>query len=124
MCSICLENINQESYDKFKCNQCNNTFHFSCILNLKKNICPLCRSKIKYKQTYNNYTFNNMNSSNKYNIDYYIYKWNDKKCISSNHKFKLETLGDWNFDNNYKPIFTFKSMYVQCINCCTSNIIQ
>lgn len=77
---------------------------------------------------YENYIFNNMShldniNENEYNIYFYLDKWNNKKCFYNNHKFKLETLGEWDILNN-DFYFTYKYMYIECLNCNKSKIIN
>ena len=118
-CCICLDTIlNNNTY---KCSHCNNIFHHDCILQLKKNICPLCRNTIIINNnTKYNITFNNMTDNNNFNLNQYIQKWSDKKCLQLNHNFKLETLGDWDFDSEL--IFKFRFMHIECLDC-KKNII-
>lgn len=118
-CIICLEQNCTE--DCFSCDTCKNVFHNSCIVKIKNKLCPICRCSIKKK--YNNYTFNNMDLNRNFDIDYYINKWNNRKCINSNHLFELETLGEWNVNNNtWDLIFEYKYMHIKCVNC-EKNII-
>ena len=114
-CCICLDNI--ENNNNYKCNHCNNNFHYKCILQLKKNICPLCRNSIiiNNNNTKYNITFNNMTDNNNFDLNQYIEKWSDKKCLELNHNFKLETLGDWDYDSEL--IFKFRYMYIECLDC-------
>lgn len=121
ICSICLEYNNEDNYT---CMYCNNSFHNSCVKKMKNNNCPLCRKELQiYSTNYKNVIFNNMNTHNNYDIDNYLNKWNNKKCFSDNHNFKLETLGDWSMiDNEFK--FTYKCMYIECINCNKTKIVN
>ena len=50
-----------------------------------------------------------MTDNNNFNLNQYIQKWSDKKCLQLNHNFKLETLGDWDFDSEL--IFKFRFIY-------------
>ena len=46
ICSICLNEIIEEPKTRYKCSNCSNTFHMSCMnewVNIQE-ICPLCRS--------------------------------------------------------------------------------
>ena len=54
-----------------------------------------------------------MNDDEVYNIDKYIDKWGRKTCLDNNHKFRLETLGDWGLRNGR---LTFKYTYVCIFN--------
>lgn len=122
-CVICLEKLNTFIY---KCHNCNNCFHNECIKKVKKNVCPLCRCSLIIPNNYKyNLIFNNMDETNKiYNIDYFINKWVYKKCLEENHNFILETLGDWNFNNNNNLTFIYKCMYLECTNCKKNMIIN
>ena len=130
ICAICLDENNE---DNFVCNYCNNVFHNTCIKNMNNNYCPLCRKELhNTSYNYKNYIFNNMsnlddntenNNKNKYNINFYLEKWNNKKCFINNHKFKLETLGDWDILNN-DFYFTYKCMYIECLDCKVSKLLN
>ena len=124
-CVICLEKFNTSIY---KCPTCKNCFHNKCIRKLKQNNCPLCRSSIIIpNNSKSNVIFNNMDETNKlYNIDYFTNKWKDKTCLNENHKFILETLGDWisNNNNNNNLTFIYKCMYLECTNCKKNMIIN
>ena len=129
ICAICLDENNKNNEDNFICVHCNNIFHNSCIKKMNNNLCPLCRKELKNTSyNYENYIFNNMSNlynsnENNYNINFYLDKWNNKKCFHNNHKFKLETLGDWDILNN-DFYFTYKCMYIECLNCNKSKIIN
>lgn len=123
-CVICLESINKKADSIIKCGICENIFHKKCIYNLKKKECPLCRTKINlhHSDKYN-VVFNNMNDEDVYNIDKYIDKWGRKTCLDNNHKFNLETLGDWGlFDGRLK--FKYTCMHIQCVDCNISTIMK
>lgn len=123
-CVICLESIDKTIDTFMKCNVCENIFHKKCIYNLKKKECPLCRTKINvnYSNKYNA-IFNNMNDDEVYNIDKYIDKWGRKTCLDNNHKFRLETLGDWGLRNG-RLTFKYTCMHIQCIDCDISTIMK
>ena len=122
ICVICLDSMNNTTYN---CNNCNNNFHIECIKKLKKKQCPLCRNCIiiPYNSDYN-VTFNNMDETDRiYDINLYINKWYDKKCLDNKHHFILETLGDWIMDNNNLK-FKYKCMYLECTVCKKNKIIN
>ena len=123
ICAICLEYNNEDNYT---CMYCNNSFHNSCVKKMKNNNCPLCRKELKiYSTNYKNVIFNNMSTHHNYDIDNYLDKWNNKKCFSDNHNFKLETLCDWTMlDNEFTFTFTYKCMYIKCINCNKTKIVN
>lgn len=123
-CVICLEKVDKNK--NFKCRTCNNIFHTKCIYDLKEKKCPLCREKIKivHKSNYN-VIFNNMNDNDVYDIDKYINKWGRKTCLSNNHKFCLETLGDWGLNSNTTDLkFKYTCMHIQCVDCNISTIMK
>jgi len=121
-CVICLEEV--DKHTNFKCKLCKNIFHTKCIYNLKEKKCPLCREEIKIEiKSKHNCIFNNMNDNDIYDVDKYISKWVRKTCISNNHKFCLETLGDWEMSSN-ELIFKYTCMYIECADCNISTIIK
>lgn len=121
-CVICLEPINE--HKNFKCKECKNIFHAQCIYNLIEKECPLCRTPIKIEvNSKYNCIFNNMNENVIYDVDKYINKWGRKTCLSNNHKFCLETLGDWGIFNR-KLKFKYTCMHVQCVDCNISTIMK
>lgn len=124
-CLICLDQVDE----KFTPYQCNHCFHLECFLKYDKynKICPLCRAKknsnnggINYSE-YENYTFNNLTANRIYNIPYYLKKWKNKNCFDKNHHLKLETCGDWEFNNNDLKL-NFRCMCIECEECKTSTI--
>ena len=91
---------------------------------MKEKKCPLCREKIKIEiKSKHNCIFNNMNDNDIYDVDKYINKLGRKTCISNNHKFCLETLGDWEMSNS-ELIFKYTCMYIECADCNISTIIK
>jgi len=113
-CVICLEDNNKTN--SFKCDNCNNIYHNTCINKLKNNICPLCRVDLKKNNThYTNYNFNNMDSCNYYDIQKYLNKWDNTECFTNAHYFNLETLGNWDMKQDLS--FTYTCMHVECVDC-------
>lgn len=124
-CVICLEPVDKKK--NFKCKTCGNIFHTKCIYNLSEKVCPLCRCKIKIEiNSKYNCIFNNMNENDVYDVDKYINKWGRKTCLENNHKFCLETLGDWSLNNNSINDLKFKytCMHIECVDCGISTIMK
>lgn len=129
-CAICLDDITSEDESTNPYN-CNHIYHKKCIEYLlksnfkKKYNCSLCQSNVKYTYKYTNFVFNNMLEGEKiFNIDDYLKKWKCKECFQNNHKFLIETIGEWNFINISNPTFEFKYMLIQCNNCKIEQFIQ
>ena len=130
-CVICLDEIKDKDKE-YKCYSCDNYFHHDCIVNLKKKACPLCREKIiyfqkdlKYNVSYKNIKFNNLTTRINYDLDKFISKWKNNKCIEYNHCIKLETLGEWVFDGLNKELnLRYTCMYMECENCNISQIVE
>lgn len=129
-CAICLDDItnNNESTSPYNCNH---IYHKKCIEYLlksdlkKKYNCILCQSNVKYTYKYTNFVFNNMLEGIKtFDIDNYLKKWEKKSCLENNHKFIIETLGEWEFTSISNPIFNYKCMLFECKNCKISQIIK
>ena len=128
-CCICLEDINYNEGKEINriitCKGCKNHFHRGCILKSGRAKCPLCRQSIAMETAkYQNYTFNNMDDHNRYlfDIDIYLKKWKNQKCISDNHHFILETLGDWGIHQG-ELSFDYNCMYIKCTQCDCHEII-
>lgn len=125
-CPICLENI-EDSVDNTTPYDCYHTYHINCIKQLNKynlptrNNCLLCMSDIKDFKIIKppiKYVFNNMlDGERNFDIDSYLKKWNDHKCFEKNHKFHIETIGDWNCSKYKELYFTYNSMFIECENC-------
>lgn len=121
-CVICLEPVSNNK--NFKCKKCKNIFHSKCIYNLIEKECPLCRERIKIEvNSKYNCIFNNMNENNIYDVDKYINKWGRKTCLSNNHKFCLETLGDWGMSSRGLT-FKYTCMHIECVDCNISTIMK
>ena len=121
-CVICLEPVDKKK--NFKCKTCENIFHTKCIYNLNEKVCPLCRAEIKIMvESKYNCIFNNMNENNIYDVDKYIDKWGRKTCLSNNHKFCLETLGNWDMTSG-RLQFDYTCMHIQCVDCDISTIMK
>jgi len=121
-CVICLETVDKNK--NFKCSTCKNIFHTKCIYNLIEKECPLCRTEIKIIiNTKYNCIFNNMNQNDIHDIDKYINKWGRKTCVSNNHKFCLETLGNWDMGSRGLE-FKYTCMHIQCVDCNISTIMK
>ena len=128
-CPICLDTI--EINDISKPYICNHIYHKDCIKNLytsgckRKYNCSLCNERVKYEYKYTNFVFNNMLEGEKiFDIDIYINKWKYKNCIINNHKLLIETLGDWDMSSTRNLVFTYKSMYIECLHCKSTQIIN
>lgn len=123
ICAICLDYV--DSKDMTQPYKCNHIFHKNCIQKLcksnfkKKYNCILCKSRIKYDSNYKNYVFNNMLEDERlFDLESYFSKWPNKSCFHNNHNFMIETIGEWDFQNNITdPNFKFTCMLLQCKKC-------
>ena len=120
VCAICLDPIEKE----YKPYNCNHFYHQECIKILEssscamKTRCSLCKAiRIdKNRIKYDNYKLNNF-LDNSVNVQYFLNKWPDKKCMDNNHHFNLETLGDWFMNNSNEFKMSFRMMHINCKNC-------
>ena len=123
-CVICLESMDENANSVIECESCRNIFHKKCIYKLQKKECPLCRERIQLNNSTNfNIVFNNMNEDDVYDIDKYVNKWGRKTCLSNDHRFCLETLGDWGLSDT-GLVFKYTCMHIQCIDCDISTIMK
>lgn len=130
ICPICIEPVT----DEYKPYYCNHLYHKNCIKQLQiskcneyKYNCSLCKSALKLvsgnKKLYKNYIFNNFLEKDM-DVQYYIHQWSNKECLENNHKFKLETLGDWTMSNSRNFYMDFKFMLVKCEECNKDQLIK
>ena len=128
-CCICLEKTDEVGHFA-----CNHVFHKECLEKLqahKYNRCPMCKSNYNVKKDdptidySQNVVFNNMSDTN-FNLNRYMRKWEKKDCFTKNHKFLIETLGDWNLSKNPNEVvsFSYKVMYIRCRECGVEKLIK
>ena len=69
ICCICLEQINYEK--NISITQCKHSFHTSCLLQCKRNNCPICREQMYFIEEIQSINTNTSTSENTDETNYF-----------------------------------------------------